>query len=237
MKSILYTISIAFLVLALQSCSFNSIKGSGAIVENEINVSDYKGIDFSGGGSFVYEQKAGAPYLRIETDDNIYELLTVKVVDGILHIYSDENISPTKFNVITNSSTLEYLGASGSIKAHLKGKLETSKLDVAVSGSGNVTVDSLICETLQTRFSGSANFKAAGKVTNVESRISGSGKVLVSDLEADSVECRVSGSGDFHVYAKNHLKVNISGSGSVTYKGNPQIDQSISGSGKIKKEQ
>ncbi|MDR1090539.1 MAG: DUF2807 domain-containing protein [Prevotella sp.] len=233
MKSILYTISIALIALALNSCLFNSVRGSGTMVSNEVSIPDYRGIDFGGGATMIYEQKPGSPYLRIETDDNIYSLLRVEVSDGTLHIGSSENISPTKFNIYTNSSTLEYLGVSGSIKAILKGKLETPFLDIHVSGSGNITAEELICGTLRTKVSGSGDFFVAGRATSVDSRISGSGKVVAAELIADTVSCSVSGSGDFFVTAQKYLNVSISGSGSVKYKGNPRIDQSISGSGKI----
>jgi predicted acyltransferase (DUF342 family) len=233
MKSILYTISISLLVLAFQSCSFNSVRGNGTIVENEVSISDYKSIDFSGGGELIYEQKAGSPYIRIETDENIFPLLIVKTDGDALILKSKENISPTKYKVYTNSSTLNRISASGSIKAHLMGKLETSDLNMSVSGSGNITIDSLICNTLSTRVSGSGDITATGKVTNIDSRISGSGKVMATELIADSVKCSVSGSGDFFVHANKYLEVSISGSGSVKYKGDPRIDQSISGSGKI----
>ncbi len=233
MKSVLYTISIALIALVLNSCSFNSVRGSGTLVSNEVNVSDFKGIDFGGGATLVYEQKPGAPYLKIETDDNIYPLLRVEVKDGTLHIWSSENISPTKFNIYTNSSTLEYLGVSGSIKATLKGKLETSMLDIYISGSGSVTAEDLVCEKLRTKVSGSADFFVVGKASSLDSHISGSGKVVATELVADTVSCSVSGSGDFFVTAQKYLNVSISGSGSVKYKGTPQIDQSISGSGKI----
>ncbi len=233
MKSVLYTISIALIALVLNSCSFNSVRGSGTMVTNDVNIPDFKGIDFGGGATLVYEQKPGSPYLRIETDDNIYPLLKVEVKEGTLYIGSTENISPTKFDIYTNSSTLEYLGVSGSIKATLKGKLETSILDIYISGSGDITAENLICGTLRTKVSGSGDFYVVGKASSVDSNISGSGKVVATDLVADTVSCSVSGSGDFFVTAQKYLNVDISGSGSVKYKGNPQIDQSISGSGKV----
>ena len=234
MKAILYTISISLLVLIVQSCSFNSVRGNGTIVENEVSISDYSEIDFSGGSTLIYEQKPDvAPYIRIETDENIFPLLSVKVDGNALSIKNKENVSPTKYNIYTNSKTLTRLSISGSMKANLVGKLETSNLHISVSGSGNITADSLICKTLSTNVSGSGDITATGKVTNIDSRISGSGKVMATNLIADSVKCSVSGSGDFLVHATDYLNVSISGSGSVKYMGSPKIDQSISGSGKI----
>jgi hypothetical protein len=48
MKSILYTISISLLIFVAQSCNFNSVRGNGTIVENEVSISDYKAIEFGG---------------------------------------------------------------------------------------------------------------------------------------------------------------------------------------------
>lgn len=236
MKAILYAISITLLALSYQSCSFNSIRGNGNIVENEINISDYKEIAFSGSTTLIYEQKTDvAPYLRIEVDENIYPLLTIDSDNGSLSIKSKKNISPTKFVIYTNSTSLEDLSASGSIKALIKGKLETPTLNFSLSGSGSIIIDSLICQTLKSKASGSADIIVnGGKISVINSAISGSGKVNTLNAQADSVYCKVSGSGDFIVWAEKFLDVSVSGSGDVQYKGNPEIDKSISGSGKVK---
>lgn len=233
MRSILYFTSVLFIGILAYSCSFNSVKGSGVHVAKDVTISDYKGVKFGGSGELIYEQKEGAPYLRIETDENIYPLLDIEVKDGILNIYSKENISPTKFRIITNSSSLEYLGVSGSMDATLKNKLETSHLDIDISGSGKIIADNLLCETFNAKVSGSGAFYVKGQAQKVDARISGSGKVEALDLVADTVLCSVSGSGNFLITANKSLKVSISGSGSVRYKGNPEIDQSISGSGSV----
>lgn len=236
MKSILYAISITLSVLIFQSCSFNTIKGNGNITENEVNISDYKELNFSGSTTLIYEQKTdAAPYLRIETDENIYPLLTIDSSNETLSIKSKQNISPTKFIVYTNSTSLEGLNASGSVKAQVNGKLETTNLEFTLSGSGNLTIDTLLCQSLKSKISGSADITInGGKVSLIKSSISGSGKVNTVNVEADSVYCKVSGSGDFIVWAEKFLDVSVSGSGGVQYKGNPEIDKSISGSGKVK---
>lgn len=42
MKQILYSISIVLLAISATSCSINGIKGSGVIVTNEINITDFR---------------------------------------------------------------------------------------------------------------------------------------------------------------------------------------------------
>lgn len=236
MKTLLYTIGITLLVLSAQSCSFNSVRGNGNITENEVSISDYNEIEFSGGSSIIYEQKTDAePYLRIETDENIFPLLIVESGEGILSIRNKENVSPTKYNIYTNSKALARVSASGSIKLHIKGKLETTDLSLSVSGSANILGDSIIAESVSTKVSGSGDVIMTGKTNKMESSISGSGKTNTMNMMADDVTCSVSGSGNFAVYAEKLLTVRVSGSGNVEYKGNAQVDQAISGSGKVVK--
>ncbi|MDH6307882.1 hypothetical protein M2451_000331 [Dysgonomonas sp. PFB1-18] len=234
MRTFLYTTTIILLAIALQSCNFKSVRGNGNVTENIVNISDYNQIKFSGGATLVYEQKADTtPYLRIEVDDNIFPLLIIESGDNTLSIKSKENISPTRYNIYTNSSGLKGITASGSIKAHLKGKVTTPEFNFCVSGSGNIQADSIISNIIRSSVSGSGNITLVGKAGFVDSSISGSGKVNAASLVADTVECSVSGSGNFFVHAEKHLKVRVSGSGDVKYKGDPKIDQSISGSGKV----
>lgn len=234
MKTILNTLGIILFISTFTSCSFNAIRGNGTIVNKEVPIEDYTAIRFSGGASLIYEQKADtAPYLRIETDENIFPLLIVKSENGTLSIRSNENIHPSKYIVYTNSTGLELLKISGSLKAHLKEKLITDEITIQASGSTTIEADHLECNSFTSSISGSGNITLAGKANKLNCSISGSGKLMAFPMVTDSVYCRVSGSGNFSVYATQYLNVSISGSGRVMYKGDPRIDQSISGSGKV----
>jgi len=238
MKTTIYTLTIAVILVSFQACNFRSIRGDGNVTSNEINISDYDVIEFSGGANLVYEQKSDTtPYLRIEIDENLYPYLEVSSDNGILSIKKQRgtSISPTKFNICTNSKGLKSISASGSIKAHVKGKLTTDEFSFKVSGSGNITCDSLITNIVTSRVSGSGNITLTGKTGTIDSSISGSGKVFASNMYADTAYCSVSGSGNFEVHAEQYLKVSVSGSGNVKYIGDPKIDQSISGSGGVHK--
>lgn len=234
MKAILNTLGVLLIAYTLQSCSFNTIRGNGTIIEKEISINDYCKIEFSGGASLIYEQKTNeAPYFKVEIDENLYPLLIIESNNGKLSIRNKENINPTKYIIYTNSTTLEKLGVSGSIKAHLKNKLVTNEMNVQASGSVNVQADDLECNMFKSTISGSGDITLAGKANQLHCTVSGSGKLKALPMIADSVYCKVSGSGNFVVHAAEYLNVSISGSGKVIYQGDPRIDQSISGSGKV----
>lgn len=234
MKTIINTLSLLLFVFTLQSCSFNAIKGNGTIIEKEVSIDNYSAIEFSGGASLVYEQKTdAAPYFRIEVDENIYPLLTIEVNNGTLSIGSKENIRPTKCNIYTNSAELKGLEASGSLDAHLKGKLVTDEMDIETAGSATILIDDLTCDIIRSESAGLGEITLAGSTNQMYCSSAGSGKVKALSMVANNVYCEIAGSGNFAVHAVEYLNVSIAGSGEVTYKGEPKIDQSISGSGKI----
>ncbi|NDV78923.1 head GIN domain-containing protein [Dysgonomonas sp. 511] len=235
MKTFFFTISIMALVLATQSCNIQRVKGNGTIVEKEVAISDFDKMSFSGGATIYYEQKKDeAPYLKIEIDENLFPLLEIESKGNSLSIGSGkESINPTKYNIYTNSKDLSEMKGSGSVKLFIKGALETEKLAIKISGSGDVKIDSISARSLESRASGSSHIIVAGRVNSFGSTISGSGKTDAYDLLADTVKCKVSGSGKFFVHADSLLDVSISGSGKVNYKGKPEIKKSISGSGKV----
>jgi len=238
MKTTIYTLAITLILISLQACNFKSVRGDGNITSNEISISDYDAIQFSGSASLIYEQKSDmTPYLRIEIDENLYPLLEIESENGTLSIRNQKGVStsPTKFEIYTNSKELSSISASGSIKAHVKGKLTVENFKFQVSGSGNITCDSLICNSVISKVSGSGNINLTGKAGTIDSAISGSGKVIATGMYADTAYCSVSGSGNFEVYANKYLKVNVSGSGNVRYKGDPKVEQAISGAGKVVK--
>ncbi len=236
MKATIYTLIISIALITFSSCNGKSIRGDGNVVSKEISIAEYNSIEFRGGSTIFYEQKADStPYLRIEIDENLYPYLEVKSENGTLSVKTEQgaNIRPTKYEIYTNSKNLNSINASGSIKTFVKGKLESDNFEFKVSGSGSITCDSLIANSVKSRVSGSANITLTGKAGTIDTAISGSGKVMSSDMQADTVICTVSGSGNFSVYAEKLLKVKVSGSGNVNYKGDPHIEQSISGSGKV----
>ncbi len=236
MKTFFYAFSLLLIAYTAQSCDFKSVKGNKVIKEQEFNISDYSTIKFSGGATLEYEQKVNdAPYLRIETDENILPLLVIETKDGILTIDSEKKIKPSKYNIYTNSKELVGIVSSGSVKALIKGKLQTEDFDIKLAGSAEVAIDSIVAKRINSKIAGSYDLKITGIAESFRNKVSGSGKILAFDLQADSVTCELAGSGEFFVFANNYLKVDVAGSGNVQYKGDPKIDQSIAGSGKVVK--
>lgn len=240
MKTILYIFSAITLISLLYSCDPEAVRGNKKMKEYEIDIKDYNNFAFQMRGSKIahitYQQRTDtAPYLRIVTDENIYDLLDI-VSDSIgLSVKDKVKINPSRMEIYTNSSDLQKMVIASYAKVLLKGKLETPQLLLELYGMGDVINDSIICDKLESKVFGMTDLILTGKVNKFDAYIAGKSKIDASALHADSVSCIGEGMGSFLVHADKYLKANISGMGKVNYAGNPEIDKEVSGLGSIEK--
>ena len=109
-------------------------------------------------------------------------------------------------------------------------------MDLDISGSGDIQLDSLDASDVNAKISGSGSITVASHVVidHESVKISGSGSVNTLDMQAIDADVEISGSGNCKLYVLEHLYVNISGSGDVLYKGTPAITFNGSGSGTVR---
>lgn len=236
MKSKLSTLGFVLILSALIVSGCGAVRGSGDLVTESRNVSNFDRVDLGGSGEVVITQ-GGEESLTVETDDNIMQYVTTKVRGGTLHLGFDnirfQSISPSrlKFTLTVKDLTGMSVSGSGNINA---ASLDTDRLEVNVSGSGDVRIDSLTAEEVKIQISGSGDVELAGEVSGQDIDMNGSGQYHAGDLRSETIEIKISGSGDATVWATESLDVRLIGSGSVSYYDRPQTSLSSSGSGKIK---
>lgn len=251
MKKLIFLITSTLLIL--NSCSSDKIKGNKEITSEVYEISHYNKIKINGDFELIYEQKLGKPYLKIETDSNIFDYIDVENKGSELILELDNNGSPSSLIVYTNSTDLEGINISGASKVHLKDSIIAEKMHISSSGSGKLHIDNLNTEsfkvensgstslnvakiksnTISIKGSGSTNVELDGETNDAEFAISGSGEIFAADLEAKTVNCAISGSGKMTVSCSEKLDISVSGSGTIEYYGDPKVNQKISGSGKV----
>lgn len=225
--------------LIISSCSvigFRRIRGSGNVISEIRQVSDFHAIDLRGSGELFVTQ-GDTESLEIEAEDNLMKYLESEVVNGTLHLGYDPglrlNLAPTQTIrytlTVINLDEIEISG-SGRMTA---GSLESEDLTLEASGSGEFVIEDLAVENLFLEFSGSAEAEIAGTSPHQEIRISGSGEYNGEDLASQTVEVDISGSGNVTLWVTDALDIRVSGSGEVDYYGSPVVNQNVSGSGEI----
>ena len=111
--------------------------------------------------------------------------------------------------------------------------LKDGRLEIEVTGSGDIKLASLQAKTLAVAIRGSGDVNVSGQVATQEVSIAGSGDYASGELQSQTGTVAVVGSGDAKVWVTDTLSVSIAGSGDVAYRGQPKIQQSIAGSGEI----
>lgn len=228
-KFILFAFSF---ILLLGAC--NTIKGSGNIITENRQVSNFTNISVGGTGTVILTQ-GDEESLKIETDDNIISHIKTGVANKILFIEPEDNINlnpshPIKYYITMKE--INGLNLSGVVELKSE-EIETTHLDLNISGSSVVNIDSLNTKILAVNTSGVSNCILSGQVIAQTINISGDGEYNAPKLESQTADVNVSGLGEVTIWVNDTLNVDISGSAEVNYYGNPTITQDVSGSGSI----
>lgn len=237
-------------------CNALAIRGSGNVVSETREVRDFESVSVSGFGELNITQGSHES-LTIETDDNLMSFIRTRVRNRTLRIdfVRGVNLRPTE--TIKYYLTVKEIGSlsiSGSCEVDASALRTDKKMDISVSGSGDIRIDSLGAQDLKIGISGSGDIRidslavqglkigisgsgdilmGSGNVVNQEITINGSGTYEAPDLESQEAVIGLSGSGDAVVWATATLSVNMSGSGEVKYYGRPGVTSDTSGSGSI----
>jgi hypothetical protein len=191
----------------------------------------------------VHLEQSNRQSVRIEAKSSTLEEIITEVKGRTLVIrLKNSNIfwrsfNPGRVDIYITVPEINALSVSGSGDIVADSKIKSHILDLAVSGSGDISLKNLDAGRVKAAVSGSGNILIGkgGVADELAVALSGSGNVKAENFEAKNVNAKIAGSGSCMVHAADYLKARLSGSGNVLYKGNPQIDASVAGSGRVKK--
>ena len=189
----------------------------------------------------IFIKQGNKTEVILEASESRKENLEIEVRGGRLHIANKRGWnwrywkSSGDLAVYVTMKDIRALKVSSSGKIYGKGVLRTDDMDLAVSGSGRIDIETE-ADDLEASISGSGKIELAGKCAYNDVSISGSGKLLAEDLESEEYYISISGSGNCKINVSKKIEARVSGSGRVYYKGNPdRVNSRVSGSGSVKK--
>ena len=258
-KRIYIPITILLIALLLSSCGFQIVTGSGNVVTETRDVSNFSRITLAGIVNVYVTQGAGTS-VRIEAEDNLIPYFGTTVTGdtltiGIKHEYIGVNLhplKPVKFYVTTPKIEAVTLAGSGNI---IVGDTQTTGFNVSLLGSGNISTGKLTATNVDAKLAGSGNISLGTvSATEVTANIAGSGNIGIETVMADKISSTTSGSGDITIsgevteqhivilgsgdYLASGLKsenatVRIAGSGNSQVSATGTLDVTILGSGDV----
>lgn len=239
-KSYSFILVLILMAGLLCSCHINKVSGDGNVVSKEIPIKDYDEIQIEGENvDFKYMQSDDVPYLKVETDQNIMDLLDINTDSKVLVVRPKNRhtgINPTRFIVITNSTAPKEFKMAGGGNCDLGKGLNGKKLEIRFAGGGTIKADSIAITRLDCEIASSGTVSLSGKTEKMNIKSAGSSKIKAFGLETEELTCKAAGSTHIEITANKAISTKIAGSGTIRYKGNPNIkEKSIIGSGSITK--
>jgi hypothetical protein len=229
-------VALTFGCVVLFSCSTNIL--TGQTVKESRNVSTFHAVTLAFSGDVFITQ--GSPQkVEIEADKATLEIIETKV-EGNTLVLKTKNGHWHDLGTIRAYITMPEvngLSISGSGDMICESSINTSEIDLEVSGSGSVKINKLQSPEVSAVITGSGDITLAGTGNDqgmLKTTITGSGSFKSEELPVGNADITITGSGSVRVNVVNELETNITGSGSVLYKGHPRINASSTGSGKTR---
>jgi len=241
MKTIKTGLILLVALLAITSCQKGGVfcyRPDGEVVRQDRGLSGFNKVSLCMAAD-VYIEYGEIHKVEVETSENLHEIIETKISGTTLEIDLKKRkcISGNpEIKVYITMPALKDLSISGGGDIFVLNEMVGESLEINVSGSGDIEMDSLNYNQIDTKISGSGDvyLNALDTVESHDIKISGSGKIEAFQAVTRNVDINVSGSGECEVNVLDHLDVNVSGSGDVIYQGTPEIDQNISGSGSVR---
>jgi hypothetical protein len=213
----------------------NGVKGAGEVVSKDLNLDSFSSLELAISGDVILS-KGSSQNVRVESQQNIIDILNTTVSGNTWKIKFDKNVSNYKtLKIYVTIPTLTSVGISGSGNINTTNSFDNlDDLNVFLSGSGDIQLNAS-GKSMKTNLSGSGNISLEGASAIHDIKISGSGDINAFNLEVEEASVQISGSGQCELNVSKNLDIRISGSGDVTYKGAANVKSKITGSGDVKK--
>lgn len=199
-----WVLGMALWVAALTGCG-PEVEGSGHVVDEFRQVSEFSSIDVSDGISanvmVGFDQG-----VRVVGDDNLVGLVQTEVRDGRLIVFLPDSVD--------RWSSENDLWVEVAVP-----RLESLKR----SGGSSVKADGLDADTFILEASGGGRVELTGRATTVTSDLSGGTQLVAREFTAGEATLHSSGGGSIVMKVSNALRVEASGGGEVRVVGRPTV--------------
>ncbi len=224
MKSKSNTISLMLILLMGFSITLSAqYYGNGNLAERTYNLSTFNKIAVSGNFQLVFVPSAEQT-VTIETDDNLFEHIEVKVENNTLNLTTSHIRKPTRMIATVTVPELTEIEASGASKVDIPETYEADQLKIIVSGASTM-IARLKVQELASEVSGAGRLTLSGSANNHKSKLSGAARLIATDFKTNTSNINASGASDAKVWATEALYSNTSGASKVSYDKAPAMHE------------
>jgi hypothetical protein len=212
-------------VIVLSGCNVigAAITGSGNVVSQEYDFTDFEEVDIS--HAFQGTITQGDAYsIVVRVDDNLVDRLEVSQEGNRVNIGLEETSLVTRATMefeITMPN-LTWLGVSGASQAQLNGFASGDDFTAEASGASRIHGD-VATGNLDLEASGASTIALAGTGGDVRANAGGASTIDLEALTAANANVEASGASTVIVNMTGQLNANASGASNIYYLGNPTL--------------
>ncbi|HET9430498.1 MAG TPA: head GIN domain-containing protein [Chitinophagaceae bacterium] len=224
------------------SCNYlggQRIKGDGNVITQDRNITAFTGVDVSGAIDVVLTQDS-AFSVKVETDNNLQELIEVYKDGDVLRIHNRRN-----FNLDPSEKTTVYVAAPAFKQLEVSGAstLKTANMlsstdwiRFKISGASKADMQ-LKAPNVEADVNGASSAVLRGETRDLTLEGSGASDIHAFELLSETARVDISGAANAEVFASMSLEARASGASNVRYKGNATVNSNTSGASDVKKVQ
>jgi len=228
-------------VIVLSSCHYfggKHVDGNGNIVTRDHTVGPFQRVEVGGAMHVYVKQDSSQGPVKVETDENLQDLIEIRETNGVLYIspVNNYNLDPSKeLKVYVTTTQFRGLGVSGASHLHSENKLTSSEtMDIDLSGASEIKLD-IKAPRINSEISGASTVVLTGETKDFNASGSGASNYKCFDLMTENTTVDISGACNADVFASVKLDVQASGASGVKYRGAAALTQDLSGASGIKK--
>lgn len=227
------------LAVLLVSCNFDmnfGVKGNGNVTTTNRTLSgDFNAIEVSRGLD-VYLTQGESENVRVQADENLQDIITVKIENGVLNISAEENISSAASKkIMVNFKNINRISSSSGSDVFSTHAILAEELKIFTSSGSDVEleveVENLICES-----SSGSDIKLSGTTNIFRADASSGSDIKAAQLKALKTTAHANSGADITVNTSKELTASANSGGDIKYYGNPEkVEKNDGPSGNISK--
>ena len=228
--------------LLMLSCNFSmnlgdGIDGNGNVETAERSISnDFDEIKVSQGID-LYITQSNDVSLTVEADENLHDLIMTEVTDGVLKIYSTENIrrASSKKVMLTINSISSIKATSGS-DVYSTNTIEVANLELKSTSGSDIKLD-VKTESLDCYSTSGSDMELSGSTNLFTASATSGSDINASDLLAETSNVKATSGADISVNTSKALTAKATSGGDIRYSGNPEkVDKSDTSAGSVRQQ-
>ena len=216
------------LSIMMTSCQFdlnfnNGVQGNGNVTTIERTLEDsFHEIEVSRGMD-VYLTQSDTPMLKVQTDENLHNLIITEIENGVLKIYTSENISTAEAKkVMVNVNQLKRISSTSGSDVYSTNTIFAD--DIALSTTSGADLE-LALEATSTTLSSTSgsDLNVTGKTVNLKASATSGSDIRASQFQSETCEANATSGADIELHVSKKLTAKANSGGDIRYVGNPEL--------------